>query len=376
MILRSIEQSIIKKAFSGKAIIILAPRQSGKSTLMRSIRQKIDRKSLYLDCDDPQTRSLLHNQSTPNLIRLAGDNELIFIDEAQRVENIGLTIKQIHDNTANCQIIASGSSALELANKINEPLTGRKWTFHLYPIAFGELRNHSSWFDEIRLLETRLIYGSYPDVINNPGNEKEILNNLSESYLYKDIFTFQEVRKPQLIQKLLQLLAFQIASEVSYNELANNLQVNTRTIEKYIDLLEKAFVIFRLPALSRNSRNEIKKGKKIYFYDNGIRNSLISNFQSLDLRNDKGALWENYLVSERLKRNAYTNHFCNSYFWRTTQQQEIDYIEEYDGVLHAYEFKWNQKNNARLSKTFQNTYAEHEFIIIHKENYTGFIDIP
>ena len=224
MIERILIKEIQEKLFSGKVIIILGARQTGKSTLMREIRQSVNKKSLFLDCDDPQTRSILQNQSTPNLLRLIGDNEIIFIDEAQRVENIGLSLKQIHDNNKKCQLIVSGSSAFELANTINEPLTGRKWEFQLFPISFEELKNNSSWFDEIRLLETRLIFGSYPDVINNPGNEISVLKNLTGSYLYKDIFAFQDIRKPQLIEKLLQLLAYQIASEVSYNELANALK--------------------------------------------------------------------------------------------------------------------------------------------------------
>lgn len=373
MITRILYNTIVKKLFSGKVIIILGARQTGKSTLMKEIQKSRNEKHLFLDCDDPQTRSLLQNQSTPNLLRLIGDNMLIFIDEAQRVENIGLTIKQIHDNKVGIQIIVSGSSAFELTSKINEPLTGRKWEYFLYPVSFNEMQESTSWFDEVRLLETRLIYGSYPDVINNPGNEIQILQNLSSSYLYKDILSFQDIRKPKLLEKLLQLLAFQVTSEVSYNELSNTLQVSVHTIEKYIDLLEKAFVIYRLPALSRNVRNEIKKSRKIYFYDNGIRNSLISNFNSVNLRNDIGQLWENYLVSERIKRNSYNNHYCNTYFWRTTQQQEIDYIEEYNGKLYAYEFKWNSKKKASISKTFIQAYPDHEFKVINKDNYTEFI---
>lgn len=371
---RSIEKKITEKLFSNKVIIITGARQTGKSTLMKQIQKEQNKKMLYLDCDDSQTRTILQNQSTPNLLRLIGDNKIIFIDEAQRVENIGLTLKQIHDNKTNIQLIVSGSSAFELSNKINEPLTGRKWEYNLYPISFSEMQNHTSWFDENRMLETRLIYGTYPDVINNPGNEKQILSNLTSSYLYKDIFAFQEIRKPQLIDKLLQLLAFQLASEVSYNELANTLQVHVRTIDKYIDLLEKAYVIFRLPSFSRNIRNELKKSKKFYFYDNGIRNSLISNFNNINMRNDTGQLWENFLVVERLKKISYQNLYCNKYFWRTTQQQEIDYIEEHSGKLFAYEFKWNNNKKARLSKSFAKAYPKHEFNVINRDNYIDFIN--
>ena len=374
MIIRELQENITEKMFSGKTIIITGARQTGKSTLMKQIQQQYaGRKMLYLDCDDPQIRVMLQNQSTPNLLRIIGDNEIIFVDEAQRIENIGITLKQIHDNKKGVQLIVSGSSAFELSNIINEPLTGRKWEYNLYPISFSEMQNHTSWIDEKRMLESGLIFGSYPDVINNPGNEKQILSNLSSSYLYKDIFAFQEIRKPQLIEKLLQLLAFQLASEVSFNELSNILQVNIRTVEKYIDLLEKAFVIFRLPSFSRNIRNELKKSKKIYFYDNGIRNSLISNFNNINMRNDKGQLWENFLIIERLKKISYQNLYSNRYFWRTTQQQEIDYIEEHSGRLFAYEFKWNANKKARLSKSFMKAYPEHEFYVINHENYTDFI---
>ena len=373
MIERILLKNIKNKLFSGKVISIMGARQTGKSTLMKEIQKSVNKKTLFLDCDDPQTRNILQNQSTLNLLRLIGDNEIVFIDEAQRVENIGLTLKQIHDNNDKCQLIVSGSSAFELANTINEPLTGRNREYQLFPISFQELKNHTSWFDEIRLLEARLIFGTYPDVINNPGNEISVLKNLSGSYLYKDIFAFQDIRKPQLIEKLLQLLAFQIASEVSYNELANTLKVSINTIEKYIDLLEKTFVIFRLPSFSRNLRNEIKKSRKIYFYDNGIRNSIISNFNSIDLRNDVGQLWENYLVSERFKKISYQNLYCNRYFWRTTQQQEVDYIEEHSGKLFAYEFKYNPNKKVKISKTFTGAYSNSEFQLINKENYSEFI---
>ena len=373
MIQRSLLRSIEEKMFSGKIILIVGARQTGKSTILKIIQSSANRKTLFLDCDDPNTRALLNNQSTANLLRLVGDYEIVIIDEAQRVRDIGLTIKQIHDN-GSCQLIVSGSSAFELNSQINETLTGRKWEYKLYPLSFNEMKNHTSWLEERGNLENRLLYGTYPDVINNPSNEQEILLNLSSSYLYKDILSFQEIRKPRLLEQLVQLLAFQVASEVKYNELANTLKVNARTIETYIDLLEKSYVVFRLPSYNRNLRNEIKKSRKIYFYDNGIRNSLISNFNAVSLRKDLGQLWENYLVSERLKRNSVQKLYCNTYFWRTNQQQEVDYIEEHSGKLFAYEFKWSEKKRVKLSKTFGNAYPEHEFQVINQENYTDFID--
>jgi predicted AAA+ superfamily ATPase len=373
MVNRYLFQIVKNKLFSGKLILITGARQTGKSTLLKHIQNVVKEKSLFLDCDDPNTRAMLQNQSTANLLRLVGDNKLVFIDEAQRVNNIGLSLKQIFDNNPNCQLLVSGSSAFELNSQINEPLTGRKWGYNIFTLSYEELKDHTTWIEEFGSLENRLLYGAYPDVINSPGNEQEVLFNLSGSYLYKDILSYNEVRKPQLLEKLLQFLAFQVASEVKYNELAKALQVNSRTIENYIDLLEKSFVIFRLASYSRNVRNEIKKSRKIYFYDNGIRNSLISNFNAINLRQDVGQLWENYLVAERVKRNAYHKNYCNSYFWRTTQQQEVDYIEEREGKLFAYEFKWGEKKTPKLPKTFQLAYPKHEFKLINRQNYDEFL---
>jgi predicted AAA+ superfamily ATPase len=374
MIQRQLYNIIQQKLFKNKIIVIVGARQTGKSTLLKNIAKFTERPFLFLDCDDPDVKNMLQNQSTSFLLRLVKNKEIVFIDEAQRVENIGLTLKQIHDNTENCQLIVSGSSALELSNKINEPLTGRKFEYVLYPLAFNELVEHTNIVEEIKMLQTRLVYGYYPDIINNLGNETEILKNLVTSYLYKDIFTFQDIRKPQIIEKLLQNLAFQVASEVNYNELSQNLGINSITIERYIDLLEKNYIIFRLYSFSRNIRNELKKSRKIYFYDNGVRNMIISNFNPIDLRQDKGQLWENYLVSERAKFLAYNNIYCNRYFWRTTQQQEIDYIEERSGKIFAYEMKWN-KSNSKLSKTFSNAYPNTQFEIINKENFFNFLTI-
>ncbi len=372
MIERQLTSLLVEKLNTNKVIVLLGARQTGKSTLLRHIQSQLTEKSLFLDADDPMTRALLENQSTPNLLRLIGNHSYIFIDEAQRVKNIGLTVKQMHDANTGCHIIVSGSSALELSNAINEPLTGRKWEYQLFTLSFQELQQDKNWLTEVQLLETRLVFGSYPDVVNHPGNEIEVLRNLTNSYLYKDIFSFQDIRKPQLVEKLMQLLAFQMASEVSYHELAQQLEVNTRTVEHYIDLLEKTFVLFRLPSFSRNLRNELKKSRKVYFYDNGIRNSIISNFNSVNLRNDTGQLWENYLISERMKKNAYATQYAKTYFWRTTQQQEIDYIEDYNGQLHAYEMKWGKKSG-NPSVVFTNAYPDSSFTAINKENYTAFI---
>ena len=253
-------------------------------------------------------------------------------------------------------------------------MTGRKFEYNLFPFSTNELCNHTNLLDEIKQLENRLVYGFYPDVVNNPGEEKEILLNTVSSYLYKDVFEFQDVRKPAIIEKLLQALALQLGSEVSFNELGNFLGIDSLTVQRYVDLLEKAYVIFHLHAYSRNVRNELKKSIKIYFYDNGVRNAIISNFSPCNLRSDIGSLWENFLISERLKNNAFHNKKAKYYFWRTTQMQEVDFIEEIDGTFSAYEFKYNSnKANAKCPLTFSKNYPEIPFTVVTKENYTEFV---
>jgi predicted AAA+ superfamily ATPase len=367
-------QNILSKLFSGKALILLGPRQTGKTTLLKQIESAHKEESIWLDCDEPDIREKLTNVSSTELKNLIGNKKYIFIDEAQRVENIGLSLKLITDNLQDVQLIVSGSSALEISNKINETLTGRKFEFRLYPLSLTELSAHHGQLVENRLIENRMIYGYYPDVVNNPGSEELILKELIDSYLYKDILLFKEIRKPYILPKLLKLLAIQIGSEVSTSELAQNLQIDRDTVERYLDLLEKSFIIFRLGSFSRNLRTELNKSKKIYFFDTGIRNALISNFNSLELRTDKGALWENFLISEKMKHNSYNYVFCNSYFWRTHQQQEIDYVEEKQGKLYAWEFKWDRKHKAKIPKTFMDAYPESESYIIDRQNFWTFFE--
>jgi hypothetical protein len=271
------------------------------------------------------------------------------------------------------QVVATGSSALNLANKSQESLTGRKWIFNLYPFSFKELSRESDYLTETGHLNHRLVYGAYPEVVNNPGNEKEILRLISESYLYKDILMIEGINKPEKLVKLLQAIAFQIGNEVSYRELGRMVGLNNETVEKYIGLLEKSFVIFRLKSLSRNLRQELKPGRKIYFFDNGIRNAVIGQFAPFETRLDKGALWENYLISERMKHNEYTKRWVNTYFWRTQDQQEIDYLEESDGSFDAFEFKWSGKRNPKFSKTFLSNYAVNKTELIHSGNYQDFL---
>jgi predicted AAA+ superfamily ATPase len=318
-------------------------------------------------------RRTLQEPTSTLLRNLIGEANLVVIDEAQRVKNIGLTLKLITDQLPRVQLIATGSSSLELANEINEPLTGRKIEYLLLPFSTEEMIGHHGLSEERRLLSQRLVFGMYPDVVTNPGKERRTLQNLSGSYLYKDIFSFQDVRKPETLETLLEALALQVCSEVSYHELAQTVGVDAATVRRYVDLLEKAFVIFRLRSFSRNLRNELKKSRKIYFYDNGIRNAIISNFQSLNLRNDQGALWENFLVSERQKYLHFNEIYANRYFWRTKQQQEIDYLEDRDGQLHACEFKWNQQTKARFPPTFLNAYPNSTAQTITPDNYTDWL---
>lgn len=372
MIIRQIEDSIKNDFKKGKIIIVLGARQVGKTTLFESIVKDNDN-VLILNCDNYDDRLYLENRTSTELKNLIGNHKIVIIDEAQRVANIGLTLKIIADLKLDVQVLVTGSSSLELSSQINEPVTGRMFEYRLFPLSLSEMANHTSKRDEMRLIEERMIYGQYPEIVTNPSDKKRLLSSLANNYLYKDLLAYNGIRKHEVLHKLVRALAFQIGSEVSYNELSNLVGVDKETVESYINLLEKCFVIFRLPSFSRNMRNEIKKGKKIYFYDNGIRNALISNFASIDMRQDAGALWENLMISERVKHNSYCNDYSQLYFWRTKQQQEIDLIEEKDGKLFAYEFKWNSNKKTMLPSSFQSNYSDVEFRVINRENFWDFI---
>ncbi|MGB1316489.1 MAG: ATP-binding protein [Chitinophagales bacterium] len=368
---RQISARIKSKIHQGKAIVLTGPRQVGKTTLINTLLEK-DENVLFLNGDDVQVRQMLEEANLQDVKRIIGKNTIVFIDEAQRINNIGLTSKLISDQLKNVQLFLSGSSSLDLNNNINEPLTGRKWEYNLYPISWSEFQEKLGYVDAISQLNHRLIYGMYPDVINNPGDEREVLQNLANSYLYKDILILANIKKPDILEKLVQALAYQLGQEVSYNELAQLLGVNKETIASYIQLLEKAFIIFRVNAFSRNLRNEIKFNKKIYFYDNGIRNAVISSFNNIELRNDKGALWENFLISERIKHLSYNKMYGSYYFWRTKQRQEIDWVEERDAKISAYEFKWNDKKKAKIPKKFIEAYNA-DTKIIDRSNFVEFV---
>jgi predicted AAA+ superfamily ATPase len=318
-------------------------------------------------------RDLFENISSTRLKAIIGTNKIVVIDEAQRISDIGIKLKLITDQIKDVQLVATGSSSFELANLINEPLTGRKWEYKLLPVSFEEMSNQNGLLEEKRMLQQRMIYGYYPEIVTNPGNEKELLAQLADSYLYRDILTLDKVKKTDKIIRLLQALAFQIGSEVSYNELAQLCGLDSKTVEKYVTLLEQSYIIFRLGSFSSNLRNELRYSRKIYFTDNGIRNAVLGNFTQLESRTDAGALFENFAISERMKLLAYHNPFSHSWFWRTTAKQEIDYIEQIDGKMSAFEFKWNPKKKASAPSMFEKNYPNVPFKVINRDNIEDFV---
>ncbi len=373
MINRTIEKQI-KKLFSlKKTIIIYGARQVGKSTLTNQLTKLKRNKTIVFNGDEPDVRRMFDNVGSVQLKNMIGNHEFVVIDEAQKISEIGNIVKLISDNLKDVQLIVTGSSSFDIANYTKESMTGRKIDFILFPFSFSELVNKYGVLNEKRMLEHRLVFGSYPEIVINNGNEKVLLKSLASSYLYRDVLSIESIKKPVLIEKLTQALALQIGNEVSYNELSNMLDADKGTIEKYIDILEKSFIIFKLTSYSKNVRNELRKSKKIYFWDNGIRNAIIGNYSPLSQRTDVGALWENYLISERFKLNFNNDSETKSYFWRTTQQQEIDYVEENNGELSAYEFKWNSKSKMKIPLTFSKSYNPKSEEIITPENYEQFL---
>jgi hypothetical protein len=370
MIGRTLTSVIEKRLNKGKAIVLLGPRQVGKTTLLQQCLEKKD--YLLLDGDDLEVRSLLKEAGKSKLQAIIGKHKWVMIDEAQRIPEVGLIAKLIVDQFKDVQLLISGSSALEINQSTQEPLTGRKYEYQLFPISWEEFEDHVGYLEASAQLEERLIYGMYPDVINHRHEAREVLNQLTTSYLYQDVLSLTGIKKPEILEKLLKAIALQLGSEVSYNELSSLLEIDKATVSKYIDLLEKSFILFRLNSFSRNQRNEIKNNRKIYFYDNGIRNMIINNMNAIDLRTDKGALWENFLIAERMKWQMYHHWHTARYFWRTVQKQEIDYIEERDGTLTAFEFKWNSKGKNRIPTTFLKGY-EAEGMVIDIHNFREFV---
>ena len=370
---RTIQERILQRMHRNKAILIFGARQTGKSTLSEALIQKQEESSLTLNGDDSDIRVLFLEANATKLRSIIGNHKIILIDEAQRIQDIGLAIKIIVDQIKGVQVIATGSSSFDLASKINESLTGRKYEFQLFPFSFGEMVFHHGLIEEKRMIDHRMLYGYYPEVVTHPGEEEERLKLLASSYLYKDLLMLDKINKPAMLEKLVQALAWQVGSEVSLDEISRLLVIDRKTVEKYIDLLEKAFVIFQVPAFAQNVRNEIRKGKKIYFCDCGIRNAVINHFQPVVMRTDKGALWENFVVAERLKFLRNQGKDTKLHFWRTTQQQEIDLIEADAGKLNAIEIKYNPATKPKFSSTFTGAYPHAQLINVNSTNIESFL---
>ena len=371
---RYIKKDILKKLQPNKAVVLYGPRQVGKTTLVKEILKDFKKEDyLFLNGENKSVQKWLSSQEVDILKQYIGNYKLLVKDEAQKVDKIGLNLKLIVDHFKDIKVLATGSSSFELANQVGEPLVGRKWQFTLFPISQLELAEYENRGETENKLESKIIYGAYPDVVKIDifKEKQDILNEIVDSYLYQDLLEFNEIKKSQKIIDILKNLAFQIGSEVSLQELGNAVSLNIRTVEKYLDLLEKTFVIKRVNGFSRNLRKEVSKMSKYYFFDNGVRNAIIQNFNSLDLRNDVGQLWENYLFMERLKRNEYKNIKSNIYFWRTYDKKEIDLIEEREGKLFGYEFKYNK--TAKAPKAWKETYPEASFEVINKDNYLDFL---
>ena len=357
-----------------KVIVIYGPRRCGKTTLLKKFLESINEKYLFVNGEDIFVQEQLNNQSIIKLKNFVGDYKLLAIDEAQRIPNIGLNLKLIVDNIEDIRIVVTGSASFDLYQKLGEPLTGRKITLRLFPLAQLELAKIEKPYETKANLETRLIFGSYPEVILAKDNREKItyLRELASSYLCKDILEMNGLKHSDKLIRILQLLAFQIGSEVSHSEIAAQVGINKKTVEKYFDLLEKVFVIFKIRGFSRNLRKEVSKSPKYYFYDLGVRNVLINNFNPLNLRNDVGMLWENYIISERIKKQEYTSIQANNYFWRTYDKKEIDFIEERGGKLYGYEIKFEPKQ-ILPPKDWRETYPHSEFLVISQDNYLEFI---
>lgn len=366
---RIIAEDVSRKFFKGKVIVVYGPRQSGKTTLIKELLREMAVSPVFLNGDDDLDVHYFDTVTASRWTQLTGEKKVVFIDEGQKIQNLGRAVKLLVDSRDDVQVVITGSSSFTLANSVEEPLTGRKFEYRLFPLSYAELAKHFGFLEESKKMELRLVYGSYPEVVTNEDGVKETLKMLADSYLYRDLMQYEGIRKPAVLEKLLRAVALQVGSEVSYNELAGLIGVSRTLVESYLKILEQAFIIFPLTSYSNNLRNEIKKGVKYYFWDNGIRNAVLNDFTPVPQRNDIGALWENYAISERMKKNAYGRADGLPYFWRTTDQMEVDYLEVCGSKIKAFEFKWNPKKKSRVTKAFTNRYPDAEIETITPENF-------
>ncbi|MEX1191187.1 MAG: ATP-binding protein [Brumimicrobium sp.] len=375
-VFQRIAQGEIKKWLNkGKVLVITGARQVGKTTMLQNMFDDADQKVLWLNADETRVRTRLSELDVAALGNVVGKYKTVIIDEVQRIQNAGLLLKILADNFKNVQFIATGSSALDISESIFEPLTGRYLLFHLYPFTLAEIYKQESVFEIENRLPFHLVYGNYPDIYKHQKEAETLLKNLSNQYLYKDVLVWKDIRKPQLLDKLLKLLSYQVGSEVSIHELSNQLQVSSETIDIYIDLLEKSFVLFRLPAYSTNPRKEVSKMNKIFFWDNGIRNAVIGNYDDLSIRQDVGQLWENFVISERMKMNSWLAPDRKGYFWRNYNQSEVDYVEIEGNQLSAFEMKWNTHKNHSVTRAFTNAYPDASTEVITSISFDRFCEI-
>ncbi len=375
IISRIIEPQILKSLIPNKVVVLLGPRRVGKTVLLTQVMEKIEEPYIFLSGEDFEVLSLLERRSIQNYKSFVGEKKLLIIDEAQKIPDIGNKLKLMVDHIDGLKILITGSSAFDIGNHTGEPLTGRKTTYHLYALSEEELNQTENLIEKRGNLRTRLIYGNYPELLQKVGYDQkaEYLREIINSYLLKDILAFENIRNSDKIVSLLRLIAYQVGSEVSLQELGNQLSMSKNTVEKYLDLLSKVFVIHKLGGFSRNLRKEVTKNSKWYFYDNGLRNLLIANVNPLEARNDIGILWENYIIGERIKFQHYSRMIVNNYFWRTYDQQEIDWVEERGGKLYGYEFKWNSTKKVKAPGAWKKQYENGEFNVIHPDNYLDWV---
>jgi predicted AAA+ superfamily ATPase len=369
---RKLEEKIRPLLHRGKALIIVGARQVGKSTMLQNM-DKVFGDALWLNADENSIRDHLSVIDISGIRSLVGNYKMVIIDEIQRVKNAGLILKMMVDNFKDVQFIATGSSALEISETVFEPLTGRFFLFHLYPFSLAEIYPAKSSFEIEQALPFHLVYGNYPEVCTQRDLSEMIVKNLAQQYLYKDVLIWKDIRRPELLDKLLKLLAFQIGSQVSINELARSLGVKSETVRNYIDLLEKSFVIYQLKSFGTNQRKEVSKMSKVYFWDNGIRNAVIGNFDPLSQRTDTGALFENFIISERLKMLSWSDDDAKGFFWRNYNKSEVDYIERKRDLIKAFEIKWNTNKQYRVSRAFTNLYPNAETQIVTPSNLVSFV---